>query len=169
MWEVFTRGCAEEGGGPFGLMAAFPIAVDKGFLFGSDFYEGGTPLEYGLGWSVAFDKGFFHGRDELLRRKERGLATKLVGIEADDLQHPISGGLKLLADGAAVGATTVGWVSPLLKRNLGRAWIKIEHAKPGTIMEVDSESGPRTVRVAESYRFFDPQSERVKVNPRDLL
>ncbi|TIQ16690.1 MAG: hypothetical protein E5X61_28480, partial [Mesorhizobium sp.] len=49
MWEKFTAYCANYGGGPAGLMAAFPIAVDKGFLFGADFYAGGSPLEYGLG------------------------------------------------------------------------------------------------------------------------
>ncbi|WP_095090612.1 aminomethyltransferase family protein [Mesorhizobium sophorae] len=169
MWERFTRYCAEYGGGPFGLMAAFPIAVDKGFLFGSDFYAGGSPLEYGLGWSVAFDKGFFHGRDEMLRRKETGLQTKLVGIEADETGHAITGGLQLAHNGKTVGATTNGWVSPVLKRNLGRAWIAVEFAKAGTELQVESESGPRTVKVKESYRFFDPKSERVRVNPRDML
>ncbi|ATU95385.1 aminomethyltransferase family protein [Phyllobacterium zundukense] len=169
MWEKFTKYCAEFGGGPFGLMAAFPIAVDKGFLFGADFYKGGSPLEYGLGWSVAFEKTFFHGRDEMLRRKEVGLRTKLVGIEADISAPAIASGLKLTYNGEVVGETTTGWVSPLLKRNIGRGWVNIKFAEPGTDLQVVGGSGPKSVKVQSTYRFFDPKSERVRADPRVML
>ncbi|MER9057268.1 aminomethyltransferase family protein [Mesorhizobium sp. M0910] len=170
MWEKFTAYCAKYGGGPAGLMAAFPIAVDKGFLFGADFYAGGSPLEYGLGWSVAFDKGFFHGRDEMLRRKQAGLRTKLVGIEADVTEPQIAGGSKLSCGSKKnVGETTIGWISPLLERNIGRAWVNSEFAQPGTELEVQSNGGPKKVKVTTSYRFFDPKGERVRVNPREML
>ncbi|OWK21293.1 hypothetical protein AJ88_19275 [Mesorhizobium amorphae CCBAU 01583] len=151
-------------------MAAFPIAVDKGFLFGADFYAGGSPLEYGLGWSVAFDKGFFHGRDEMLRRKQAGLRTKLVGIEADVTEPQIAGGLKLTGGSKKnAGETTIGWVSPLLDRNIGRAWLNSEFAEPGTELEVQSNGGPKKVKVTAGYRFFDPKGERVRGNPREML
>ncbi len=169
MWDLFTNHCAEYGGGPYGLMTAFPISTDTGLLFGDDFYSGGTPLEYGLGWSVAFDKGDFFGRDEMLRRREAGLRTKLVGFEVRNAETALSAGQKILHNGEQVGETTIGWNSPVLKRNLGRGWVKVDFADEGTLLHIESENGLVDLHVAKSYRFYDPKGERVKTNVRSIL
>jgi len=68
--------------GPYGMGVSTILANQNGYI--TIDYEGLTPLELGLEWTVAFDKEDFIGKDALIKRKNEGLKTKLMGFEVAD-------------------------------------------------------------------------------------
>ena len=142
---------------PYGVGTANAISLEKGFLMDVDFYEGGTHLEYGLGWTVGWDKDFI-GKEALLKRKKEGLKTKLMGFEVLDSTVTATNGDKLLKDGKAVGEVTHGAHGFRVKKSLGRGWVDIEHAKAGEELAMEHEGNRVTVRLAPSYRWYDPEN-----------
>jgi aminomethyltransferase len=130
-----------DAGRPFGLIPAGLGARNtlrleaKMLLYGNDMDETTTLLEAGLGWIVKFDKGEFIGRDALLKQKQEGVKRRLAGFEmlgrdiARD-HHPV------FIDGREAGHVTSGSPSITLKKNIGLAYLPVEHASVGTRFQV---------------------------------
>lgn len=122
---------------PCGLAARNTLRLEaKMTLYGNDIDNTTTVLEADLGWICKLAKGDFIGRDRLLEQKEKGLTRKLVGFEVTDKgiardHNPIYIG------GAEVGMVTSGSPAPFLKKNIGLAYLPIEHTAIGTKFEVD--------------------------------
>jgi aminomethyltransferase len=82
------------------------------------------------------NKGDFTGREALLRQKEEGVRRKLVGFEvtergiARDEQN-------VYVEGVHVGRVTSGSPAPYLKKNIGMAYVPVEHADAGTRIQID--------------------------------
>jgi aminomethyltransferase len=100
-------------------------------LYGNDMDETKTVLEAGLGWVVRFDKGDFVGRDVLVRQKEEGVKRQLVGFEVLD-RAPAREHYPILIGGRVAGEVASGSYAPFLKKNIGLAYLPVEHAAVGT-------------------------------------
>ncbi len=137
VWDRILESGAPYGLLPCGLAARNTLRLEaKMALYGNDIDETTTVLEADLGWICKFDKGDFIGRDRLLRQKEEGLKRKLVGFEMIDRgvardHYPV------FIDGRKAGIVTSGSYAPYLKKNIGLAYLPIEHTGVGTAFEID--------------------------------
>lgn len=126
-----------EGVTPCGLAARNTLRLEAGMaLYGHEIDESTTLLEANLGWICKLKKGDFIGRERLARQKEEGVKQKLVGFEmtergiARDLQE-------VLINGERLGRVTSGSPAPFLKKNLGMAYVPVEHANLEQEIQID--------------------------------
>ena len=146
---------------PQGVAARESLRTEAGYLLnGNDMDAKTNPFEAGLGWVVRFSKDFI-GREALERIKAQGAARKLVGLEVQG-RRTVRHGYAIYAKGEQVGYVTSGPLSPALSgSNFGLGYVRTEHARVGTELEV--EIGDRLSRV----RVVAPQfcERRVKQEP----
>ena len=161
LWDALIELGKEFDVGPYGLMAGRVCATEKGYLWGLDFYEGSSPLELGLGWMVAFDKGDFFGRQELIKRKEEGLKTKLMGFELPDEKSAPPIGAELVLDSKNVGGVNKSFYGYTLQKMIGTCRVQSEVAEEGRTLEAVWEDGRTTVTL-RSKKWYDPENKRVK-------
>jgi aminomethyltransferase len=100
------------------------------------------------------------GKDALERVRRESVQRKLVGIEfaGDALRAELSWFWPVAVDDEVVGKVTDAIWSPRLERNIGYVWVPTELSRPGTALEVQSESGPLVGRTA-AIPFIDPKKE----------
>ena len=136
LWTEILKAGEARGLLPAGLGARNTLRLEaKLLLYGNDLDRTTTLLEAGLGWILKFDKGEFIGRDALARQKAGGVKRKLSGFVmlgrdiARD-HYPV------YVNGAEVSHVTSGSPSITLKQNIGLTYLPVEHAAPGTKLEV---------------------------------
>ncbi len=136
--------------------------IEAGILnYSSDIVLDNNPYEVGLGWTVDEDKeADYLGKDALRRVKADGVGRKLVGVEVKG--NPLSAWIPdywdVRADREKVGhVTSLTW-SPRLEKNIGYALLKIEQAKIGTPLKVQTSKGVRDGGVVKKP-FLDPKKE----------
>ena len=136
VWEAILDSGKAHGIVPVGLGARNTLRLEaKLLLYGNDMDETTTLLEAGLGWITKLDKGSFVGREALAKQKEAGLQRKLVGFEM--LGRDIARDhYAALVEGDEVGHVTSGSPSITLEKNIGLAYLPMEHTRPGTRFEV---------------------------------
>ncbi|HEX5735001.1 MAG TPA: glycine cleavage system aminomethyltransferase GcvT [Blastocatellia bacterium] len=135
---------------PCGLAARNTTRLEAAYrLHGNDMDETTTPLEAGLGWTVKLAKGDFTGREVLERQKAEGLRRKLVGFEMLD-RAPARDGYPVLINGVEVGVVTSGSPAPYLKKNIGLAYLPIEHTAIGTEFSIAVRGRQIAARVVET-------------------
>jgi aminomethyltransferase len=144
-----------ETGVPFGLVPAGLGARNtlrleaKYLLYGNDMDGTTTLLEAGLGWIVKFEKAEFIGREALLKQKQDGLKQRLVGFEmlGKDIardHYPV------FVHGREAGHVTSGSPSITLKKNIGLAYLPVEHASIGTTFHVAVRSKLSEARIVRT-------------------
>ena len=122
---------------PCGLAARNTLRLEAGMaLYGNDIDETTTLLEANLGWICKLDKGDFTGRDTLARQKQEGVKRKLVGFEVTE-RGIARDHQDVLINGERVGQVTSGSPAPFLKKNIGLAYVPVEHAKVGQEIQID--------------------------------
>ena len=141
-----------------------------------------TPYELGLGWSVNLDRERFIGQKALKAEKKNGSKWAIVGLEINwpDLEALYKKhGLPPHTDEGAwrhsipiydeqnkmkqIGYATCGTWSPILKKNIALATLKIKSAKLGTevYFEVTVEHRRELVRaLVVKTQFFNPERKR---------
>jgi aminomethyltransferase len=126
-----------EGILPCGLAARNTLRLESAMaLYGHEINEETTLLEANLGWITKLNKGDFTGRDALARQKEEGTKRKLVGFEITE-RGIARDDQDVLIDGAKVGRVTSGSPAPYLKKNIGMAYVPVEHANEGQEIQID--------------------------------
>jgi aminomethyltransferase len=132
------------------------------FNYGNDMDVTDNPYEVtGLERLVELDNSNeVVSRAALERIKHEGVSRKLVGVTIDG--PPLGMWLEdfwpvRIGDGV-VGRLTSAGHSPRLDANLGYAWVPIEHATPGTRLEIDSPEGALMATVTP-IPFLDPKKE----------
>jgi aminomethyltransferase len=140
LWErLLDAGKAgtPEGVLPCGLAARNTLRLEAAMaLYGHEIDETTTLLEANLGWICKLNKGDFTGRERLARQKEEGVRQKLVGFEmtergiARDTQEVVINGERL-------GRVTSGSPAPYLKKNIGLAYVPVEHSSEGQAIQID--------------------------------
>jgi aminomethyltransferase len=150
VWNKVLESGESRGILPCGLAARNTLRLEaKMALYGNDIDSATTVLEADLGWICKLKKGDFIGRDRLLRQKEEGLRRKLVGFEMIDKgiardHYPI------FIDNREAGMVTSGSFAPYLKKNIGLAYLPIEHTGVGTAFEVDVRGRRLKAQVAQT-------------------
>ena len=135
---------------PCGLAARNTTRLEAAFrLYGHDMDDSTTPLEAGLGWVVKLSKGNFIGRDALERQKRDGLKRKLVGFEVLD-RAPARDGYQIVIGGQEVGQVSSGSPAPFLNKNIGLAYLPIEHCAVGTDISIVIRGREVPARVVET-------------------
>ncbi|MBP7126300.1 aminomethyltransferase family protein [Myxococcota bacterium] len=94
------------------------------------------PLVLGLQWMFDFQKDRFTGRQAVIRRREAGGSTKVVGVALDRETRGLAVGQTVLLDGEPVGTVVAAGRSPVLDRDLGLAQVRRPFAWAGLPVEV---------------------------------
>jgi aminomethyltransferase len=150
LWNRLLVTGHELGIVPCGLAARNTTRLEAAFrLYGHDMDESTTPLEAGLGWIVKLSKGDFIGREALERQKREGLKRKLVGFEVLD-RAPARDGYPIVIGGQEVGRVTSGSPAPFLSKNIGLAYLPIEHCGVGTDISIAIRGREVPARVVET-------------------
>jgi aminomethyltransferase len=122
---------------PCGLAARNTLRLEAAMaLYGHEIDESTTLLEANLGWICKLDKGDFIGREPLARQKADGIKRKLVGFEVTD-RGIARDDQEVVIDEKRVGKVTSGSPAPFLKKNIGLAYLPVEHANVGQEMKID--------------------------------
>ncbi|WP_462200257.1 glycine cleavage system aminomethyltransferase GcvT [Arthrobacter sp. B2a2-09] len=142
LWQAIEA-VAEEGELiPAGLASRDSLRLEAGMpLYGNELSREGNPFSAGLGPVVSLAKeSDFVGRAALEALKAGGAGStsgrKLVGLKglgrrAGRSHYPV------LKDGVVVGEVTSGQPSPTLGYPIALAYVDVEHAEPGTALDVD--------------------------------
>jgi aminomethyltransferase len=162
LWDTLIELGKEYNVRPYGLAVTEITGIEKGYLFGSDYYQEGTPLEWGLGWTVAFDERDFNGKEALLKRRKEGLKTKLVGFEVFEPDVVAATGDKLLKGSKVIGEVTNGTYGIAIGKSIGRARVNIEYANAREELEVEHKNKRSKIKVAKNYRWYDPENKIVR-------
>jgi aminomethyltransferase len=134
----WLRTVVKAGARACGLGARDTLRLEMCYpLNGSDLSPERTPLQAGLGFFVKLDKGAFVGSEVLVRQKEEGLGERLVAIQCEAKGPPIRGGAEVLSeDGEKLGVLTSGTLSPSLGLGIGLAYLPVETAKIGKVVNI---------------------------------
>lgn len=121
----FWQSLLQMGIKPIGLAARDTLRLEAGLnLYGQDMDEQHTPYESNVGWTVDLKDSNrdFIGKAALLKQKQEGVKTKLVGVVL--LESGVLRKDMLLTLGHnAMGKLTSGGFSPTLKKGIGFARI----------------------------------------------
>ncbi|GAB4578631.1 MAG: FAD-dependent oxidoreductase [Anaerolineales bacterium] len=174
-WEIYTPtemglyvwDTLWQGGKPSGLivggMGAFDsLRLEKGYRsLGSDIHIETNPYEAGLQWAVRLNKGDFIGREALLKIKERGISRKLCCLTFDAPEAMALGKEPVFANGKPVGFVTSTNYGYSVGKHILYSYLPIEHAEPGTQVEVEY-FGVRHKATVQDEPLFDAEMARLK-------
>ena len=122
---------------PCGLAARNTLRLEAGMaLYGHEIDENTTLLEANLGWICKLDKGDFVGREALAQQKAAGIKRRLVGFEVTE-RGIARDDQDVLVNDEKVGKVTSGSPAPFLKKNIGMAYVPVEHASVGQELKID--------------------------------
>ncbi len=162
VWDAVWQAGQPHGLMPLGLEALDVLRIEAGLVFaGYEFDDQTDPFEAGIGFTVALDKGDdFVGRAALARRKEHPQRV-LVGLELEG-DEPAALGDCVHVGRCQVGVVTSGTRSPLLRKNIALCRLAVEHAAPGTEVEVGKLDGhqKRIPATVVRFPFYDPEKMR---------
>jgi aminomethyltransferase len=164
VWDAVMAAGEPHGIAPFGLEALDMVRIEAGLIFaGYEFDDQTDPFEAGIGFAVALkNEEDFIGRAALLGRKANP-QRRLVGLELAGNETAAPGDCVHLGR-AQVGSVTSATRSPVLRKNIALARLAVEHAAPGTEVEVGKLDGHQKRLPATVVRlpFYDPDKTRVR-------
>jgi aminomethyltransferase len=162
LWELIVKLGEAHEACPYGMETTMILGFEKGYLNKRDFYPGSTPLEVGLGWTVDLTKPDFVGKGAVLRRREEGIKTRLVGFDLPSkVPTPVYGDAVLLK-GQPVGKITNAIFSPRLDLTLARGWLPVDMAVGNTEVEILTGGTLLRASVRPSHCWYDPQGLRLQ-------
>ena len=152
LWESLLA--AGEGSGliPAGLAARDSLRLEAGMpLYGNELSRRVNAYAAGLGPVVALSKeSDFVGKEALAAIKAAGVGStvgqKLVGLKGTG-RRAARGHYPVLKDGSLIGEVTSGQPSPTLGYPVALAYVDVEFAEAGTIVDVDLRGKPERFEV----------------------
>ncbi|MGX5718367.1 glycine cleavage system aminomethyltransferase GcvT [Arthrobacter sp. MAHUQ-56] len=152
LWEALLA--AGEGSGliPAGLACRDSLRLEAGMpLYGNELSRQGNPYAAGLGPVVSLAKeSDFVGKEALAALKAAGVGStvgqKLVGLKGTG-RRAARAHYPVLKDGILVGEVTSGQPSPTLGYPVAMAYVDVEYAAPGTVLDVDLRGKPERFEV----------------------
>ncbi|WP_426975729.1 glycine cleavage system aminomethyltransferase GcvT [Pseudarthrobacter sp. O4] len=142
LWEALLETGASRGLIPAGLACRDSLRLEAGMpLYGNELSREGNAYAAGLGPVVSLAKeSDFVGKAALTAIKAAGVGTstgqKLVGLKGLG-RRAARGHYPVLKDGTLVGEVTSGQPSPTLGYPVAMAYVDVEHAEPGTVLDID--------------------------------
>lgn len=160
--EVFES--IMRAGEPYGLRPTGPSDIRRieGAIFnwGADMTYENNAFELGLDRLIDFDlpdaasisiAAYRRIQAEGVRRKING-----VVLDGDPLPELNTTKWPAFLDDRRVGKVTSAIHSPRLGQNIGYCWLPVENSRPGQIVNVETEWGPRFATVT-TMPFVDPE------------
>jgi aminomethyltransferase len=152
LWDALLEAGAGHGLIPAGLACRDSLRLEAGMpLYGNELSRDNNPYAAGLGPVVSLKKeSDFVGKAVLSELKELGAGStsgrRLVGLKglgrrAGRSHYPV------LKDGVVVGEVTSGQPSPTLGYPIAMAYVDVEHAEPGTALDIDLRGKPEPFEV----------------------
>jgi aminomethyltransferase len=152
LWEALLEVGADDGLIPAGLAARDSLRLEAGMpLYGNELSRRVNAYAAGLGPVVSLAKASdFVGKDALAAIKAAGVGStigqKLVGLKgagrrAARAHYPV------LKDGTLVGEVTSGQPSPTLGYPIAMAYVEVEFAEVGTVLDIDLRGKPERFEV----------------------
>jgi aminomethyltransferase len=162
VWDAVWEAGEGHGLKPLGLSALDMLRIESGLIFaGYEFDDQVDPFEAGIGFAVALDsEDDFVGKEALIERSAHP-QRKLVGLELEG--NEIAGHGDCVHVGRTqVGVITSGTRSPVLRKNVALCRMAVQHAEPGTEVEVGKLDGhrKRIPATVVPIPFYDPKKER---------
>jgi len=144
------------------------LRIEKGFRhFGHDITEEDHVLEAGLGFAVkAKTKDDFIGRDAVLRKREEGLAMRMVQLQLKDPEPMMYHNEPVIRDGEIVSYVTSANYGHTLGASIGMSYIPCKGESVDEMLASTYAveiAGERFEALASLKPLYDPKSERVKV------
>ncbi|AIY01456.1 aminomethyltransferase [Arthrobacter sp. PAMC 25486] len=142
LWQVLLENGQDLGLIPAGLASRDSLRLEAGMpLYGNELAVTGHAYSAGLGPVVSLAKeSDFIGKAALAAIKESGdgvtSGRKLVGLKGMG-RRAARGHYPVLKDGASIGEVTSGQPSPTLGYPVALAYVDVEHAEVGTLLDVD--------------------------------
>jgi 4-methylaminobutanoate oxidase (formaldehyde-forming) len=140
--------------------------IEKAFRhFGHDITCEDHVLEAGLGFAVRTSKPGFIGREAVLRRREEGLARRLVQFRLTDPGAMVYHNEPILRDGRIVGQVTSGAYGYTLGGAIGLGYVPCpgESAEEVLASAYEIDVAGRRIRAEASLRpMYDPAGARVR-------
>lgn len=146
-----------------GLGARDSLRLEAGMcLYGHDIDGSITPIEagnlrevllnyLGLGWTISKrrrDEGGFLGADKILPQIKGGVEKRRVGITVSGA--PAREGAEIFSmEGAIIGKVTSGIPSPMLKVNIGMAYVQFGFHKAGTNVQTQVRNKMQSAKVVK--------------------
>jgi len=147
-----------------GMHAMNTARIEKAYRhFGHDITCEDHVLEAGLGFAVRTSKPGFIGREAVLRKKEAGLARRLVQFRLTEPDAMLYHNEPILRDGRIVGQLTSGAYGHTLGGAVGLGYVPCAGEDPAAVLastyEIDVAG--RRIRAEASLRpMYDPESVR---------
>jgi len=141
--------------------------IEKGFRhFGHDITCEDHVLEAGLGFAVKTAKPDFIGRDAVLRKKEEGLAARMVQFRLTDPEPLLYHNEPVIRDGQIVGYLSSGNYGHHLGGAMGMGYVPCKGETADELLasayEIDV-AGTRVTAEVSLRPMYDPKGERAKV------
>jgi aminomethyltransferase len=164
VWDAVWEAGAQHGLKPLGLSALDMVRIESGLIFAEyEFDDQVDPFEAGIGFAVALDsQDDFVGRAALEERKAHP-QRKLAGLELAGQETGAHGDcVHVPGERASVGVITSATRSPVLRKNIALCRIAVQHAEPGTEIEVGKLDGQqkRIRATVVPIPFYDPEKKR---------
>jgi aminomethyltransferase len=135
-WKTLVTAGKPLGLMPVGLGARNTLRLEaKMALYGHEISDKITPWEADLNWIVKMGKGDFVGRNALEKQAATGVQRKLAGFEMTG-RGIARDGYKVWLNGIESGWVTSGSPSPSLGKNIGLAYLPIEHCSLDEQIEI---------------------------------
>lgn len=150
-----------------GLHTLDSCRIEKAYRhFGHDITDEDHVLEAGLGFAVKTAKGDFIGREAVLRKREAGLARRMVQFLLRDPEAMLFHNEALVRDGKIVGVVTSGNYGHALGGAVGMGYVPCagESAEEvlGSAYEIEI-AGRRVAAKASLVPMYDPRAERMRM------
>ena len=164
VWDAIWRAGEPHGLTPLGLSALDMLRIESGLIFaGYDFDDQVDPFEAGIGFTVVLDtEDDFVGKDALVERKAHP-QRRLVGLELEGHETADHGDcVHVPGSRSSVGEVTSATRSPTLRKNIALCRMAVQHAEPGTEVEVGKLDGQqkRIPATVVPIPFYDPEKTR---------
>lgn len=155
LWDLLYNPNNTEGVIPAGLGSRDSLRLEAGLcLYGHDLNESITPIEASLKWLVGKRRkaeGGYRGSD-IISAQIHGkseLSKLRVGFSFTTGPPAREGALIFNNEGIEVGKVTSGTQSPVLKYNIGMAYVKPEYSKIGTDLLVKVRNSTYAIKVVK--------------------
>ena len=150
LWNHLMKVGKPFGLKPIGFGARDTLRLESRFLlYGHDMTDETTPLEAGLGWTVGWEKDNFSGKQALEDQRKNGIKHKLVGFEL--IERGIAReGCAVSIDQKKIGQVTSGTFSPTLKKNIGLAYLAVQYAQVGQVIDIEIRGELRKAKIVKT-------------------
>ncbi|MHB8506050.1 MAG: FAD-dependent oxidoreductase, partial [Acidimicrobiales bacterium] len=146
----------------FGYRALESMRLEKCYrLWGTDLSSEVTPLEAGLERFVRLEGRTFVGREALAAQAEAGVRRVLCCLDVDASDADAHRYEPVSRDGVHVGWVSSGGYGHRVGRSLALAYLPVEHAAPGTELDIQILDSARPATVV-AQPVYDPGNLRLR-------